>query len=166
MKSHTFQILQEHILNNLTKLVILCFQRSRIASCLLQGNPRMCERLPPLNWKTWELAELQLFPLHLIGFQECMTLLRAMPALNLGCILPAPSSWRLNSTVYVRPQPLGEFLPQYGGGDSDTASYWHASARDSCSPLHPPDQIFLTSRQESSADFLLWDTVTWTLHCL
>lgn len=117
MRSHTFQILQEHTLNNnLTKLVILCFQRSRIAGCLLQGNPRMRKRLPPLSWKTWELAELQLFPPHLIGFQECMTLLRAMPALNLGCILPAPSSWRLNSTVYVRPQPLGEFLPRYGGG--------------------------------------------------
>lgn len=117
MRSHNFQILQEHILNNnLTKLVILCCHRSRIAGCLLQGNPRMCERLPPLSWKTWELTELQLFPLLLLGFQGYMTLLRAMPALNLGCILPAPSSWRLNSTVYVRPQPLGEFLPQYRGG--------------------------------------------------
>lgn len=117
MRSHNFQILQEHILNNnLTKSVILCFQRSRTAGCLLQGNPRVCERLLPSSWKTWELAELQLFPLNLTGFQEYMTLLRAMPALNLGCILPAPSSWRLNSTVYVRPQPLGEFLPQYGGG--------------------------------------------------
>lgn len=117
MRSHNFQILQEHILNNsLTKSVILCFQRSRIAGCLLQGNPRVCDRLPTLSWKTWELAELQLFPLNLIGFQEYMTLLRAMLALNLGCILPALSSWRLNSTVYVRPQPLGEFLPQYRRG--------------------------------------------------
>lgn len=117
MRSHNFQILQEHILNNsLIKSVILCFQRSRIAGCLLQGNPRVCERLPTLSWKTWELAELQLFPLNLIGFQEYMTLLRAMLALNLGCILPALSSWRLNSTVYVRPQPLGEFLPQYRRG--------------------------------------------------
>lgn len=117
MRSHNFQILQEHIVNNnLTKSVILCFQRSRTAGCLLQGNPRVFERLPPSSWKTWELAELQLFPLNLIGFQEYMTLLRATPALNLGCILPAPFSWRLNSTVYVRPQPLGEFLSQYRGG--------------------------------------------------
>ena len=97
---------------------------------------------------------------------EVSVLLKSNAYLEL-CVWSAPFPWIFELYRLCQTSATGWVSASVWGRDNDIAALWQTSSRNSCGPCYPPDQIFLTAKQESSSSFLhLSGIVTFTLHCL